>query len=193
MGSYAVYLTLVHYDYAVCMFNTGYSLCNYYLCCVRYLSCKRLPDPGVRCSINRTGRIIQYKYLRLLKKCPGNTKTLLLASGYVGAALFYICIVTIRHTLDKFIRTGKLAGTSAHFISGFLVAPSQVLVYGSAEQCILLQNHRNLISQGFHVIFSHIYATYPYTSISHIIQTADKIHKTGLGTSCTSDYTDSLS
>ena len=48
--------------------------------------------------------------LWLFKKGSCNTQTLLLPTRNIRTTLFDICMITIWHPVNKFIRTGKMAG-----------------------------------------------------------------------------------
>ena len=102
-------------------------------------------------------------------------------------------IVFLRKTLNKFIRTGKLADLSALFFRGVLLAPAQIVEDRTGKQDIFLQNYRYFITQHFHIIVSDIDATDTDTAFRHIIQTGDQIDKAGFTTARSADNTDRFS
>ena len=80
----------------------------------------------------------------------------------------------------------------AFFLRGFHVTPTQIFQDCTGKQHIVLQHHRHLVSEGFHVIILHIHAAYQKLALRHIIESADQVHQAGLGASGTADNTDGL-
>ena len=109
------------------MLYAGYTLGNDQLRGIRYLLCKSLTDLRIRSRIHRTGTVVQNQYLRLLEQCPCNTEPLFLPAGYIRTTLFYVCVIAIRHLLDKFIRTGQPAYPLAFLLVGISISPAQIL------------------------------------------------------------------
>ena len=90
MRTYIHDLTIIQYHDLICVLNRGNSLRNDDLGRVRQVFGKCFLDHRIGLCINRTGRIIEDQYLRFLKKCPRNTKTLLLSTGDICSTLFNV-------------------------------------------------------------------------------------------------------
>lgn len=98
---------------------------------IRQIFGKCFLDYRISLRINRTGRIIEDQYLRFLKECSRNTKTLLLSTGDICSSLLNVGIISIRHRLNEFIRTGKATGFFYFFIRRLFISPAEVLFYCS--------------------------------------------------------------
>ena len=64
-----------------------------------------LADFRIRCSVNRTGGIVQNQNIRLCQNCPRNAKTLFLSAGNVHTALSQVRIQTVGHMPDEILCT----------------------------------------------------------------------------------------
>ena len=139
--------SVVKHKDPVCGFDAGQPLGDDDLRRARDLFCKCRPDLCVCGRIDRTGGIIQDQDLRFLQKRSGNTESLFLTAGYVGAAPLDPRLIAARHPVDKFIGAGCLTCFHALLIGGVRVTPAQVIKNRSGKQRILLQYHGYLISQ----------------------------------------------
>lgn len=70
------------------------------------------------------------------KKGSCNTKTLLLPTRNIRTTLFDICMITIWHSVNKFIRTGKMAGPLTLFLCCILITPAEVIENCTGEKNI---------------------------------------------------------
>ena len=100
-GTKTVDLPVIHNDDPVRILDAGNTLCDDQLGGIRDFLSKSTADPCVCGSIYCTGGVIQDQYLRLLQKSAGNTETLLLASGNIGAALFNDCLLYTSDAADE--------------------------------------------------------------------------------------------
>src|SRR5699024_1565672 len=123
----------------------------------------------------------------------GNTESLFLTAGYVGAAPLDPRLIAARHPVDKFIGAGCLTCFHALLIGGVRVTPAQVIKNRSGKQRILLQYHGYLISQHLGIILADVHAAHTDASLIHIVKTADQIHKTALAGAGTADDADGFS
>src|SRR5699024_9563314 len=71
---------------------------------------KRAAYPGLCGGIHSAGGVVEDEYLRVFEKGSGNAEPLLLAAGYVYAALAKIGIQAFGHVPEKFVRAGFAAG-----------------------------------------------------------------------------------
>ena len=131
VGTKTVDLPVIHNDDPIRILDAGNTLCDDQLGGIRDLLSKSTADPCVCGSIYCTGGVIQDQYLRLLQKSTGDTETLLLASGNIGAALFNEGVVFVRHFFDEIIGTGKLACAAAFLLCGIFVTPAEIFQNGS--------------------------------------------------------------
>ena len=99
-------------------------------------------------------------------------------------------MISIWHSLDKFICAGKLTGPFTLFLCSLFISPAKVFQYCSGKKYILLKYNRNLVTKHFHIIIPHIDPAHFHASFAYIIKAADQIHQTGFGASSTSDNTD---
>ena len=102
-------------------------------------------------------------------------------------------IIFIRETLNEFICTCKPTCFHTFFIGRLFVSPAQVIQNTSGKQYIFLQYYGHLITQGLQIIASDILTADIDRTLIYIIQTADEVHQTGLGTTGTTQNTDGLS
>ena len=101
MRAAAIDHTPVQDNNLVCILDRRYSLGNNDLGRIRDFFPEGLADQSVGFCIYSAGRVVQNKDLGLFKERPGNTQTLLLSAGNIGAALFNISIVFVRKGLDN--------------------------------------------------------------------------------------------
>ncbi len=187
MCAKSMYPSLLQYDNTIGMLYRRNSLCDNQLCRSRNFLRKRFAYLRVCGGIHSACRVVQNEYFRLFQQCSRNTKTLFLPAGYVGAALFDIRIVSIRHCFDKFVCTCEAAGPSALFLTGIQIAPAQIVIDRSGKQYVFLQYDRHLITQRFDIIASDIFAAYLHTACRHIVQAADQIDQTRFRAAGTAD------
>jgi hypothetical protein len=82
--------SVVQHDNLVGVLNGGNALRDDNFRRVRDVFSKRLTDQFVGFGVNRAGRVVQNQDFGLFQQRPRNTQSLLLASGYIGAALLVI-------------------------------------------------------------------------------------------------------
>ena len=193
MGADGIDLAALHDNDPVCVLYRSRPLGDNDLGSFRNVIFHGLPDPGICSGIHRTGGIIQDQYFRLFQKGSGNTEPLLLAAGYIGSSLFYVSVVSIRKLGNKLIGAGHLAGLDQFLICSLLVSPTEIIPDGTGKKDIFLKDYRHLITQGFQIIISYVYAPYLHSPLRHIIQTGDQLDQGRLGRACTPDNANGLS
>ena len=100
--------------------------------------CKCFTNLCIGCGIYGTCTVIKNQNLWLFKKGSCNTKTLLLPTRNIRTTLFDICMITIWHSVNKFIRTGKMAGPLTLFLCCILITPAEVIENCTGEKNIFL-------------------------------------------------------
>ena len=78
-------------------------------------------------GIHRAGAVIQNDDFGLFQECSGNAETLLLAAGYVDAALAKIGVIALWERHDKIMGTGCFGGGDNFFVCGVFIAPFQIV------------------------------------------------------------------
>ena len=146
-----------------------------------------LLDQRICAGIHGTGGVVQNQHPGFLKQCPGNTETLLLTAGNIGAALLNVGFVTFRQGIDKFIRAGKTAGFFYFLIGGFFVAPAQVFRNGAGKQFIFLKHHGNGVAQSIQVIFPNVHTAQRQAAGGNVVESRNELHQGRLGGTGTAD------
>ena len=141
MGADGAYFSVIQDNNFIRILYGTDSLRNNNFRGLRQILLECLLDQGIGAGIHGAGGVVQNQHPGFLKQRPGNTETLLLTAGNIGAALFNIGFVTLRHGIDKFIRTGKTAGFLYFLIGGFFIAPAQVFRNGAGKQFVFLKYH----------------------------------------------------
>ena len=157
MGADGAYFSVIQDNNFIRILYRTDSLRNNNFRGLRQILLECLLDQGIGAGIHGAGGVVQNQHPGFLKQRPGNTETLLLTAGNIGAALFNIGFVTLRHGIDKFIRTGKTAGFLYFLIGGFFIAPAQVFRNGAGKQFVFLKYHGNGVAQGIQVVFPHVH------------------------------------
>ena len=186
----AVHLAVFHDDDPVTVLYAGDPLGDDQLGGIRDLRIKGMVDFGVCGGIAGAGGIIQDQDPGILEQGPGNAEALFLAAGYIGAALFNIGVIAVGQAVNELIGAGQPAGFPAFLLGGVGIAPAQVVINGPAEQNVLLQDNRDLVAQGFHIIVPDIQSAHPDTAFRHIIEAADQVDQAGFGGAGTADDAD---
>ena len=138
MGIKTGNFSVIHNNNSVCTLNTGDSLCDDQFCCIWNFFCKCFTNLCIGCGIYGTCTVIKNQNLWLFKKGSCNTKTLLLPTRNIRTTLFDICMITIWHSVNKFIRTGKMAGPLTLFLCCILITPAEVIENCTGEKNIFL-------------------------------------------------------
>ena len=193
MSSYGIDLSALHHNDPVCVLHRSRPLGNNDLGSFRNVILHGLPDPGVCSGIHRTGGVIQNQDFGLFQKSSGNTEPLLLAAGYIGSALFYVSVVSIRELGNKLIGTGHLTGLDQFLVCSLLIPPAEIFPDRPGKKNIFLENHRYLIPQSIQVIISYVHPSYLHSSFRHIIQAGDQLDQGRFGRACASDNANGLS
>ncbi len=192
MGSHPVHLALMHHNNSVRVFHTGDPLGNDKLGGAGDSLGKSLPYPGVRGRVHGAGGIVQDQHSRFFHQSPGNAEPLFLPAGHVSPPLLDKSLIPLGHFLYKFVRAGQFTGMPALLQGGLLIAPAQIVQDGAGKQHIVLQHHRHLVPEHFHVVILYVDASHQKLPLRHIVQTADQVHQTGLGASGAADDADGL-
>ena len=166
-----------HYD-LVCILDGCNTLRNNNFRSVGNVQPKCLTNQAVGVGVNRTRGIIENQNFRFFQQCPRNTKSLPLASGNIGAALLNVGIVLIRKCPDETVCLSKPASMEDFLVRGVFVTPLKIFFDRSGKKDVFLQNYDSLITKGFNIVISDIYAAYGYFSADCIIKTRDKLNKT---------------
>ncbi len=97
--------------------------------------------------------------LGFLSRSPCDTQTLLLATGYVGSALFYVGVVLVREGLDKVIGACHFTGRSIHSSVVAFLSPQRRFSSMVPRKARSAGGHSYLVSESVHVVFTHIVAS----------------------------------
>src|SRR5699024_4685403 len=100
----------VHHDDAVGILHGSDALRNDDLGGLRDELTEPLADQGVGLGVHRAGGVVQDQHFGLFQQRAGNAQALLLAAGYVGAALLDPGVVLVGELLDEFVGLRQLAG-----------------------------------------------------------------------------------
>ncbi len=61
------------------------------------------------------------------------------------------------------------------FVGRIFIAPAQVLGYRAGEQLVLLEHHRDRVSQGFEIVASDIYAAEHHFAARYIVKARNEL------------------
>src|SRR5699024_11155474 len=95
-------------------------------------------------------------------------KTLFLSARDVGSSLLYVGVVLLGEGLYKLIRAGEPACLDYLLVGGVLIAPAEVFLDSSREEKVLLQNYRDVVSQGIEVIAPYVHSSYLYHALGGV-------------------------
>ena len=140
-----------------------------------------LPDHGIGVGIHRGGGVVQDQDLGLFQQSTCDTQALLLTAGNVGAALFDVGVVAIGEAADEVIGAGQLTGMDHFFVGGVGIAPAEVILDGAGEEDVLLEDHGDLIAEGFYIVVPDIDAAHFQSAGGNVIQTGNQLDQGGLG------------
>ena len=171
----------VHHDDAVGILHGSDALRNDDLGGLGNELTEPLADQGVGLGVHRAGGVVQDQHFGLFQQRAGNAQALLLAAGYVGAALLDPGVVLVGELLDEFVGLRQFAGLHHLSVGGVRVAPAQVVFDRAGEQHVFLQHDGDIVAQRFQVVPAHVHAAYLDAAFGHVVQAGDQLHQRGLG------------
>ena len=127
MGIDGVDTALVQHDDLIRIADRRYTLGNNDGGGILQVLTEALTNGRVGGGVHRAGAVIQNNNFGLFQECSGNAETLLLAAGYVDAALPQIGVIAFWEGHDKVMGTGRLGGSDDFFVRGILIAPFQIV------------------------------------------------------------------
>ena len=178
-------LTVIENDDHIRILHRGDSLGDDQLGGAGDMLGKGLTDGCVGAGIHSGGGVVQDQDPGLLQQRTGDTQTLFLTAGNIGAALLDIGIIPIGEGFNEIMGAGQLAGVDQFFIGGIGIAPAEIFLDGAGEQHIFLQDHGHIVTQNLQVIVPHVHTADFQCAFGHIVQSGDQLDKggfTGTGT-----------
>src|SRR5699024_4804261 len=106
--------------------HRGHTLGNDNLGGVGNLLQEGLANHGVGTGIHGGGGIVENQNLGLFQQCTGDTKTLTLAAGDVGAALLNVGVVALGEGGNKLVGPAQMAGVLHFLVGGVGVTPAEI-------------------------------------------------------------------
>ena len=201
MGVEGVDATVVHDDDAVGVLHGHDPLRDDDLGRLRDVLREALPDAGLGRGVDRARGVVEDEDFRVFQQGSRDAQSLLLTAGHVGAALFDVRLVALRHLPDELVSAGDLAGADAFFFRGVLLAPAKVFDEGAGEQFVFLKDHRHFVAQRLQVIFLDVVAADidravglfgPFRGRVRVVEAADEAHERRLAAAGTADDADGL-
>lgn len=95
---------------------------------------QRLLNKMLGFQIQRRGRLVEHKNVRILKKDAGNGKPLLLSAGQLDAPLANLRLISLRQLGDKIMGVGSLRRGDDLLFACLRVAEQDILPDRAAEQ-----------------------------------------------------------
>ena len=170
MSSERDYLSGVHDYYLVCVLDRGCALRDNYLGRLRDVLLESGSYLGVGLGVYRAGGVVENEYLRLFEQRSCYAKTLFLSARDVGSSLLYVGVV-----LRGKVSTNSSAQASLHASTisssvAFSSPQRRFFLDSSREEKVLLQNYRDVVSQGIEVIAPYVHSSYLYHALGGVVK-----------------------
>ena len=127
VGIDGVDTALVQHDDFICIADGRYTLGDNDGGGILQILTEALTYGRVGSGVYRAGAVIQNDDFGLFQECSGNAETLLLAAGYIDAALSQVGVVALWEGHDKVMGTGSFGSGDDFFVCGILIAPFQIV------------------------------------------------------------------
>jgi hypothetical protein len=171
MLAYCGDLALVEDDYYICILNRCDTLCYDDLCRFGDEFLEALADERIGTGVDRAGRVVKNKYFGLFEKCTGNAKTLLLTARYVGTALLDEGIVALGEGGYEIVCLSETSSLDHFLVGSLFITPSEIVLYGTREENVLLQYNGYVVTEHLKVIVTHVNTANVHLALGCVVKT----------------------
>ena len=193
MGASLNYPSVIQHHYSVRILNGRQSMGYYKYSPALHQSIHASLYNSLCSCIYGACRLIQYHYRRIRNSSPCYSQKLSLPLAEVGTVAGEHGIISFRQASDKVVSSCQLGSVYALFIAGVQLTVTYVLHYCTCKQVGILQYYAETVAQIVFFNIIYIYSVVTYFTISHIIETVDKVGNGCLAGACGADKSQLLS
>lgn len=143
-----------------------YSVCHF----------ERLANFGIGKGVHSACGVVQNEYFRLLQESTRNTKTLLLTSRNINAALAEVGVVAVGEAHYKVVSLSCLTGVYYLLLGGVFVAPAEVINNCARESTFSEAPYLRLHEAQKACIFD-VFAADENLAAGHVVKSRNKAYE----------------